>query len=66
MATSPAHHVLVVSDSLDLALIRTAQSTQRNLLPPMSSHLAFGAGGKCEKTVAVTIRVLRSRDITNW
>lgn len=45
MATSDPHHVLVVSDSLDVALIRTAQSTKRTLFP-MSSHLGFGAGVK--------------------
>lgn len=33
ITTSHPHHVLVVSDSLDLALIRMARSSKRNLLP---------------------------------
>lgn len=59
IATSPPHHVLVVSDSLDLALIRTALSTKANLLLRELSP-GFGAGVKCEKTKDVTMHLLFS------
>lgn len=62
IGTSHPHHVLVVSDSLALALIRTTQSTKTSLLP-ISAHLGFGAGVKCGCDYAFII--LRSQLITN-
>lgn len=58
MATSHPHYVLVVSDSLNPVLIRTAQSTQRNLLPHELSPGFWSRCQKCENNVDVTMHLL--------